>query len=188
MNRPRFGENVLLAVVFSLVVSAAVTVRSGFFPTRWLLNMVITAIGFAYVVYLLYRSREKTGRVAVVTVWLGVALLIWLFSPSMLISLFLHTGVIWLIRALYYHNSVLIALLDLGLVVAGIGVSLWTLLHTHSLLLSVWVFFLIQALFTLLPESIAARKSVRSKRQPDDSFETAYQAAQSALRNLSTQP
>jgi hypothetical protein len=92
-----------------------------------------------------------------------------------------------LIRCLYYHSSILIALLDLGLVVLGMLVSLWTLLHTHSLLLAAWVFFLMQALFSALPEQIRAVNTKLTNNQADG-FERAYASAEAAVRQLSSQP
>lgn len=187
MKKPRFHEGVLVAVVISLVAGTLFTMMSAFFPTRWLLSVMVSGVSLAYIVYLLIRSKEKTGRVALLSIWIAFAFILWLVSPSVLILMFIHVGVIWLVRALYYHNSVLIALMDLGLVAIGIMASVWTLLHTHSLLLAVWVFFLLQALFVMLPDSVrpVSRKQAAHSRQ--DGFEQAYSAAQSAVRQLSSQ-
>lgn len=186
MNRPGFAEGVIVAVILSLSVAAVFTVMSAFFPTRWLLQAVIAAASFSYILYLLYRSKERTGKVATVTLWLVFALSVWLFAPSTLVLLFTHVGMIWLIRTLYYHSSILIALLDLGLMVLAMLVSLWVLVHTHSLLLTVWVFALIQALFTLLPEQIRL-PSRGTRKNPDDVFDRAYTSAEAAVRQLSSQ-
>lgn len=187
MNKPGFGEGVVVAMMFSLFVAAVFTVMSAFFPTRWLLQAVIAGASFSYIVYLLYRSKEKTGRVATITLWSLFALAIWVLAPSTLILLFAHIAMIWLIRSLYFHNSILLAVLDLGLIVMGMLVSLWALMHTHSLLLAVWVFFLLQALFSLLPEQIASPGN-KVRKIPDDGFDRAYASAESAVRQLSSQP
>ena len=187
MNKPSFLEGALLALGLSLLMAAMFTVMSAFFPTRWLLQAVIAGASLGYILYLLYRSKERTGRVAVVTLWLLYAVGVWLLAPSTLILLFSHVGAIWLIRCLYYHSSILIALLDLGLVVLGMLVSLWTLLHTHSLLLAAWVFFLMQALFSALPEQIRAVNTKLTNNQ-DDGFERAYASAEAAVRQLYSQP
>jgi len=187
MNKPGFLEGVVLALVLSLLIAALFTILSAFFPTRWLLQTIIAGASLGYILYLLYRSKERAGKMAVVTLWLGFAVAVWLFAPSTLILLFAHVGVIWLIRCLYYHNSILIALLDLGLIVFGVLTSLWTLLHTHSLILAAWVFFLIQALFSVLPQQVLSAKTKAPKNQ-DDGFERAYAAAEAAVRQLSSQP
>ena len=187
MRKPKFLEGVMVAVGLSLLIAAAFTIMSAFFPTRWLLQAVIGGASLSYILYLFYRSKERTGKVAIVTLWLGFALAIWLLTPSTLILLFAHVAVIWLIRCLYYHSSILIALLDLGLMVLGILLSLWTLLHTHSLLLAAWVFFLMQALFSVLPEQVFSAKT-RVTQNQDDGFERAYASAEAAVRQLSSQP
>ena len=187
MNKPKFLEGVLLALGLSLAIAALFTLMSAFFPSRWLLQAVIAAASFSYILYLLYRSKERTGRVAVVTLWMLYAMGVWLLAPSTLALLFAHMGAIWLVRCLYYHSSILIAVLDLGLIVLGIAASLWTLLHTHSLLLGVWVFFLMQALFSVLPEQVSPGQSNPGETS-DDGFERAYASAEAAVRQLSSQP
>lgn len=186
MNRPGFIEGVIVAIIFSLIVAAVFTVMSAFFPTRWLLQAVITGSSFMYVLYLLYRSKEKRGRVAVTILWLVYALSVWVFAPSTLIILFAHVGAIWLVRTLFYHNSLLVASFDFGLITISVFVSIWTLMHTHSLLLTTWVFFLLQAVFSILPEQIQLQsKTVVSEK--DDEFERAYAVAEAAVRQLSNQ-
>ena len=186
MNRPGFIEGVIVAIIFSLIVATVFTVMSAFFPTRWLLQAMITGSSFMYVLYLLYRSEEKRGRVAVASLWLVYALSVWVFAPSTLIILFAHVGAIWLVRTLFYHNSLLIASFDFGLITLSVFVSIWTLMHTHSLLLTTWVFFLLQAVFSILPEQIQAR-AAQASCVKDDEFERAYAVAEAAVRQLSKQ-
>lgn len=193
MKRPHLSEGILVAVLASLVISVIFTVLSAFFPTRWLLQLLIAGASFAYVCYLLARSQEKIGRLTAVVVWAIIAILTWLFSPSMIISLFIHLGMIWLVRALYYYTSLVIALLDLGLVLFGMAAAIWTMMYTNSLLLGVWCFFLIQSLFVLLPADLKSgflKKSGESTLptvRPADAFEQAYTSARSALRQITAQ-
>ena len=93
-------------------------------------------------------------------------------------------------RALGYpawHLGTVVWFRSLGLIVLGMLASLWALLHTHSLFLAAWVFFLMQALFSVLPLQISSAKT-RSAQKPDDDFERAYCAAEAAVRQLSSQP
>jgi len=57
---------------------------------------------------------------------------------------------------------------------------------THSLFLSLWCFFLIQALFVLIPSSLmpVRNKATSSTRETD--FERAHRAAQIAVRRLTS--
>jgi len=194
MKRPEFSEGVIVAILVSLTATVAFTVLSSFFPTRWLLQAMIAGVSLSYVFYLLIRSQEKTGRITVIAVWGVVTVLTWLFSPSTMITLFVHVGLIWLVRALYYYTSLIVALVDLGLTLFGIAAAIWTLMYTHSLFLSVWCFFLIQALFVVLPTDLSPglfksrnKDPLRKEISPqDDVFEQAYLSAKSALRQITT--
>ncbi len=198
MNRPGFAEGIVVAIIISLAVSAIFTVMSTFFPTRWLLQILIAGVSFSYVFYLLVRSREKVGKLTVVAVWGSVAILSWMFSPSILVTLFVHIGLIWLVRALYFYTSLILAFIDLGLILFAMAVGIWTLLYTNSLFLSVWCFFLLQSLFVLLPADLSgnSRKQKLSRSTVEtnsneskkkDPFEQAHQTAQAALRQLAAQ-
>ena len=190
MKRPAFSEGIVVAILVSLAVTVVFTVLSSFFPTRWLLQALIAGVSLSYVCYLLVRSQEKTGRLTVIAVWGVITVVTWLFSPSTIITLFVHVGLIWLVRALYYYTSLVVALVDLGLTLFGMAAAIWTLLYTHSLFLSVWCFFLIQALFVVLPTDLksdllkANKQNTKPSPAQNDGFEQAYLSAKSALHQL----
>jgi len=189
MKRPGFSEGILVAIVISIAVTMIFTVMSSFFPTRWLLQILIAGASFSYVFYLLVRSSEKIGKLTVVAVWGSISILVWVFSPSIMVTLFVHIGLIWLVRALYFYTSIVVALVDLGLTLFAMSVAIWTLSYTNSLFLSVWCFFLLQSVFVLLPSDLVKRnpnKGSMRVNQPDksDSFEQAHQCAQAALRQM----
>ena len=191
MKRPAFSEGIIVAILVSLTVTVVFTVLSSFFPTRWLLQALIAGVSFSYVCYLLIRSQEKTGRLTVIAVWGVITVVTWLFSPTMIITLFVHVSMIWLVRALYYYTSLLVALFDLGLTLFAMAAAIWTLMYTNSLFLSVWCFFLIQAVFVVFPSDlkpVSANKSNQTSKQnssQDDVFEQAYLSAKSALKQIS---
>ncbi len=198
MSRPAFSEGILVAIIISLAVTVIFTVMSAFFPTRWLLQFMIAGVSFSYVVYLLVRSTEKVGRLTVVASWASVAILTWLFSPSIIVTLFVHIGLIWLVRALYFYTSLLVAFLDLGLTLFAMAAAIWTLSYTNSLFLGVWCFFLLQSLFVLLPADLSTNNSSKksmflggrkntTEGLKKDPFEQAHQSAQAALRQLAAQ-
>ena len=190
MKRPTFSEGVIVAILVSLVVTILFTVLSGFFPTRWLLQALIAGVSFSYICYLLMRSQEKTGRLTTVAVWAVITAVTWLLAPTIILSLFVHIGMIWLVRALYYYTSLIIALFDLGLTLFAMATAIWTLMYTNSLFLSMWCFFLLQSLFTVLPTDLKSgflnknRKSSKPQAANDDVFEQAYLSAKSALRQI----
>jgi hypothetical protein len=63
-------------------------------------------------------------------------------------------------------------------VVAAIGAAV----QTGSLLLSLWSYFLVQALFTTIPTRASAGPASTNE---DDAFERAHRVAEAAVRRLS---
>ena len=187
MRRPSFFEGVVVALIVSVVAAAVFTVPAMLFGGGGVHRLVIAGIGFAYVLYLLARSRERVGRVTVVALWLGLAAATWLLAPQLLIYVAVHIGMVWLIRSLYFHASVLSALADLGLNGLALTAALWAGVQTHSLWLGIWCFFLVQALFVAIPPQWRRpQPGPLPTRDATDCFETAHQAAESALRRFSS--
>jgi hypothetical protein len=147
------------------------------------LRFVVAGLGLAYVVYLLRRNEERVGRVVATALWLVAALALWIFEPPALLYLAAHLGLVWLVRSLYFHSSLLTALADLGLVALGFAAAVWAASETHSVALSVWTFFLVQALFIAIPARIAATAAAASDI-PEDRFQRAHLAAEAALRRM----
>jgi hypothetical protein len=98
-----------------------------------------------------------------------------------------HLGLIWLIRSLYFYSSLISALADFGLVLFGVASAIWAVLQTGSLSLSVWCFFLVQALFVAIPNAWkrSSKPGIVSK-STQDPFQSAHRTAEAALTKLST--
>lgn len=187
MKRPTFLEGVGIALAASLAGSILFSALSPVMPDLALLKLLIAGLGLAYSLYLFRRSRERLGRLVTITIWLICATLIWLLNPPLTLYLALHIGLIWLIRSLYFYSSPMAALADLGLSGLGLAAAIWAALNTGSLLLSIWCFFLLQALFSTIPANL--KKTIpddRSPGQPTDRFQQAEQAAEAALRRLTS--
>jgi hypothetical protein len=99
---------------------------------------------------------------------------------------------VWIIRVLYFSNGVLPALLDLGLSALALAAGVWAAGQTGSVLLAVWSFFLVQALFGSIPRSLTTqaltgRATERGTRPGADEepFERAHRNAEAAVRRLS---
>jgi hypothetical protein len=187
MKRPGFMEGVVLALAVSVIAAVLFTVLGPVFGSAAVLRLLIAASGLAYVIYLLRRSPERVGRVTTLAVWVLVALTLWWLEPSLLLYVAAHAGLIWLVRSLYFHTSVLSALADLGLNGLGIVAAVWATLQAGSLFLSLWCFFLVQALFVGIPRHIGRKHPDRSP-DPDheDRFQHAYRIAEGALRKLTS--
>jgi len=187
MKRPSFFEGVVVGIIASIAGSALFATLTWLLSPANVLELIITAISFAYIVYLLARNHEKTGRIVVLTAWSVIATLAWVLSLPLTLFVFVHVAQLWLIRSLYFYSSILSALIDLGLTGLSLAVAIWAGMHTSSLFLSIWCFFLIQALFVLIPARMTKQSSTQHfTPERRDSFECAHRSAEAALRKLST--
>lgn len=187
MKRPTFPEGAGIALAASLGGAILFSALSPVLANPGLIKLLIAGLGLAYVIYLLRRSRQRLGRVTMLSGWLIGAILVWLLNPPLVLYLLVHIGMIWLIRSLYFHNSLVSALADLGLCGLGLAAAVWALLQTGSLLLGIWSFFLLQALFSAIPADLRKRPTAgRPEHTRECRFQQAEQAAESALQRLSS--
>jgi hypothetical protein len=146
------------------------------------LRLVVAGVAAAYVLYLLSRSEDRAGRIAVFACWLGAAGASALV-PGVVLFVMVHVLLIWLVRALYFHAGVLAALADLGLSLLALSAAVWAG-ETGSLFVCLWTFFLVSALFVVVPTTWAAPDP--SLPVDDDGFHDAQRTAESALRRIAT--
>jgi hypothetical protein len=185
MKRPSFLEGAGVALVLAAVAGMTLTALSPPWSMQAVLYPLIAAISFAYLIYLLYRSRERIGRIAVTVFWLLGAVLLWLVQPPLPLYVAAHLGMIWLVRALYFHAGVLSALADLGLSGFSLIAGAWAAVQTGSLFMTLWTLLLVQALFVAIPASF--RKGVGADETgEDDAFQRAHANAEAALRRLTS--
>lgn len=185
MKQATFFEGVGFALLASLAGAAGFGLLAGMF-VGGNTYLVITLLALAYVLYLLKRSRERIGRVTVVLAWCLVTITSWALAPGLLVYALIQVGMIWLIRSLYYYGSVVSSLTDLGLTALGLAVAVWAWHNTHSLFVSFWSFFLVQALFVFIPKTLARRHDKRLAVVDIDAFERAHDVAESAVRRLTS--
>ena len=145
-------------------------------------RFTVALLGFAYLIFLFSRTETRVGRMTVFVVWAAVATAGWIWVDSFTLYLLLHVSLLWLIRGLYFHGGVLAALIDGGLVAFGTVCALGTVLKTGSTMLGIWVFFLIQALFSVIPKLGA--ESSASERSTQEKFGDAQSRAEAALTQL----
>ncbi len=182
MKRPTFLQGVVVAGAFALGAGALVVALAPFFATAVVARLLIPVLAFAYIVYLLTQSRERTGRVTVVAVWLALAISAWWFVASFPAYVLIHAAAIWLVRSLYFHAGALTSLLDLALTVFASAFTVGVLLRTGSAFLATWCFFLTQALFAAIPTTLDRRPA---GRPTPSAFDRASHQADAALRQLS---
>lgn len=182
MKQPTFFEGVGVALAASVVGSAAHTALS--VATGSGLRAVVAGLALGYLVYLLGRTRERVGRLTAVLAWCAAATGLWLAAPPLALYLLLHVGMLWLIRSLFFHASLLAAVADLGLSGLALAAGVWAGVHSGSLLLAIWSFFLVQALFVAIPPSLPPRRPGAAASECEDGFERAHRAAEAAARRL----
>jgi len=184
MKSPTFLEGVSVAFIASLIGSGLFVALTTMYAGGTVVRLLIASLSLAYVLYLLKRSRERTGRSSVIVAWLAFMALVWLFAPSLEIYLLAHIGMVWLIRSLYFYSSLLSAFADLGLHGLSLVAATWAYLQSNSLFLSIWCFFLVQALFVAIPNQFGKAAVPTSSPAQDDRFEQAHQAAEAVLRRF----
>jgi hypothetical protein len=184
MKRATFLEGVAVAIAASLAAGACYAALTLAFSNAAALRFVVAGLALAYVIYLLGRNEERVGRITVVALWCVCASALWLLAPPFVTYLCAHLSVVWLVRSLYFHSSLLAALADLGLVALGLAAALWSVTRSHSVALSVWCFFLVQALYVAMPARLEAKNATRAATLPEDRFQHAHAAAEAALRRF----
>lgn len=189
MSRPGFFEGVLLAAVLSVAGAALFAVAESLLGSVGALRLLLGLLSLAYTLYLLARAPSRTGGVSVMAIWFALNFGLWLFEAPTLVHVITQLGMLWLVRCLYYHSSALAALADLGLHVLALAGGWWAAEQTGSVALSLWCFFLVQALFPSLckcawlkPRAIGSPNATREV----DRFERAHRAAENALRGLAS--
>lgn len=187
-----FGRALGVGFVLSLCGAAALAALAPLIGDGTALRTVIALLGLAYVLELLARSGERTGRIATVAAWAlgaGIAASVGLpFAAYVLV----HVGLVWFVRSLYYYSSLVPALADFGLALLGTAFAAWAAQRTGGAWLALWCFFLAQAFHVLIPAALD-RASTNSPAnaedgftRAEDGFTRAQRAAEAAVRRLST--
>jgi hypothetical protein len=186
MKRPGFIHGVVAAAVLGFGASASIAVFAPFLGTGLVSRLVIPGLALAYLLYLFSRNSERTGRVTTLVLWSAMTLASWWLAPPLPIYLLMHAGAVWLVRSLYFYSGILPSLLDMGLTGLSVVTSIWALSRTGSVFMGTWCFFLVQALFTAIPQSMRNRPGPVSPATSNE-FERARRQADAALKQLITQ-
>ena len=188
MKRHSFPNGVCFAAVLALLASIATTVLTPILSAVVLYKLLVPTLSLAYIVYFLSRNPEKVGRVTALALWMAAATGAWIMETPLSLYIALHVGAVWLIRSIYAYSSIFSALMDLGLNVTAVASMYWAAMHSGSIFLAIWCFFLVQALFVTIPPSVARQASREAGEDQDiEQFERARRRADAALRQLFTQ-
>jgi hypothetical protein len=185
MKTPGILDGVTFAVIVSLGAALASLLLGGLLVYGVLFELLMYAATLVYLLYLLKRSRARIGRVVVIAGWAVTSMGCWFFDVALLQQVLIQACVIWLVRSLYFHGSLLTALLDFGLVSAGLAAAVWALVNTGSLVAALWSFFLVQSLFCWLPRLARKHDAEDFSNEQQSSFQSAHRVALDAVRKLS---
>ena len=195
MRNPTVFEGAIVAFAGSLSAGALWALLEPLVPGAVLLRVLIAAVGLAYLIYTLVRSRIRVGRVAAGALWVLASGALAVFDPPLLWHLLAQLALIWVVRTWCYYTSTLLVLADFGLGVLSLGAGVWASAQSGSLFLATWSLLLVQALFVILRTGVGTGVGARVGRgipspralaPPEDSFDRAHRSAEAALRKLST--
>ena len=189
MKRPGFFKGVVVAAVFALAGSIAFAGLSILVGGAVALKIVTITLGGAYIVYLLHSASERIGRLAIFATWGVVTTATWLLTSDLSMTLITQCVLISTVRTLYHHASVLAGLLDFALSAFALSAAVWASDQSGSVFMTVWCFFLVQALFVGIPASFAQQelKTSAAKSAREDKFARAFRTAENAIRRIATQ-
>jgi hypothetical protein len=187
MKAPGLFEGIVVAIAASLgggILTAMLPIVTSEYNG---IRILLSVLAVSYLLYLVKRSNERTGRVVVIAVWLSVTLASLLLGASLTWFALIQLASVWIIRSLYFHTSILPALMDLVLTGFGLVAAAWAILHTGSVMTAIWCFFLSQSLFVLIP-AFGDRRHTQDCFIPveQDRFQSAHRVALDAVRKLST--
>lgn len=186
-SSPGFMGGVGVALVMSVFAALSHSVFGWLLPISLMGYLLVIALGLAYLLYLLSRSRHKTGRLTTVALYIVIAMSMTVTGMSMTWLLIVVLAMVWLVRSLYFYNSLLSALLDMGLTLISVSIAVAAWLHTDSLFLFVWCLMLVQACFIWIPADWRPKKTVLESIRSSDRFDRALRAAKSASQKLASQ-
>jgi len=194
MKRPSIIGGVIAAFCLAFIAVVLLQVDALFFPYAYYysLKTSIASITLAYLIYLLWAKKSSHGRILLlfsVCLILGMGYLVLSLTPFILLSMF----IIWLSRSLLWHRSFIAAGADGVLCGLGSIFSTFSWLHTGSLFIAIWCFFLLQALFVLIPQRFGlecfgldtSNESESSKQmQYSEEFTRAHKSAENAIGQM----
>lgn len=188
MKRPTFFHGVVVAAVLAFAASIIIGALTPFVGVGSIVRLVIPAVSLAYVMYLLRSSTERVGRITTLSLWSALAVATWWIGPPLPFYVLVHVGAVWLVRSLYFYSGIFPALMDLGLSAMSVTAFIWAASRTGSIFLAAWSFFLVQALFVVIPTTFARKKaSSMAPATDNESFDRARRQADQALQQLFTQ-
>ncbi|NIB41624.1 hypothetical protein HBA55_18615 [Pseudomaricurvus alkylphenolicus] len=187
MGKLSFGAGVGFALFISVFGGVLQSVIEPLLGSDISWRLVITFSAAAYLLLLGHQSNGQSVSLLFVTLLAGALLLPWVIGFDLWGHASFYLGPLWLARCLWFYPRLVSALTDSILQAASFVAALWALQYTGSVGLSLWTFFLCQALFVFIQQF--QHRSDKDSPDLESGFHRAHRSAQSALRALlSSQP
>ncbi len=188
MIKTNLFQGILIACGLSLASLPVQMALSGLGLSN---HVVLAVLAFGYIVYLLANSTSPLGRATLGIGCFAILCGASVWGVSLPLTVMLAVGLIWTVRSLLTHRRLTASMLDGVLCLFSLACALTAAVLTRSLWLTVWSFFLPQALFVYLPYPRGAAPST-AQDAPDpqgrrEHFARAHRAAEAALRVM-TEP
>lgn len=180
MTATAFGRQLLLALAISAVGAVMHSALASIFGSAIAIRLTLLTVALIYLLSLLRSAPRRSGRSLSALVWLGLAGLLLLFNPSLMVWALAQISFFWLLRSLQRYRSLMAAGADALLSGLAVAAAMITALHTGSLFLCLWSFFLIQALLVFIHPL-----PIRPEGSGEQDFESSFRTAEAALRRLS---
>jgi hypothetical protein len=188
MSRDGFWRQAGIALLLSATGAVLHLASSPLLGPAIALRAVIVGLAAAYLGWLLHDSRARTGVLVSLVAWLFVSAGLCVLDPAIAAWLLVQSLMIWLLRSLHRHDTLMAAVADAVLGALAVAAALATAGTTHNLFLTLWSYFLVQAMFVFLPSSRMPLAAAASAIAPDDAFSQSCRTAEDALRRLSIRP
>jgi hypothetical protein len=187
MNAAGFWREAGIGFLLSLAGALAHVVLAPLFGAAESLRLIVLGASAAYGCLLLPALAVRVGRIVLALLWIGLAVVLAVFDPGLVFWIGSQLGFFWLVRSLYRHDGLIAAGLDAGLCLLAFAAALACASHTHSLFLSLWSLFLVQALCFAVPAARASHRNPGAvgRATSETRFDQAHRSAEAALRRLS---
>lgn len=177
MNPVGFAAAALSGFVISLVGSGLLALGFSTF--------LIPLLAALYLLWLLISHRQHREISLVFVGWAILAAAIYGLGLGLMTSIFSCVLLAWIVRSVMRYRRLHCIAADAVLSVAAIGIALSVAGYSHSVFLSIWSYFLVQALVFLMPEQKSGKRSNHDNSSMER-FEKARASAQAALQQINS--
>lgn len=182
MKSPGLFSGILLSVGACAMALPILTIMMPLLGWYFGFKILMVALLALYTIYLVSNSKGKAG----IVLFLFLSGLLTVGAVLLPISLLVIAGlcvmVIWMARSILFQKNLMGSVCDLILCFVGLSLAWISYTATRSHIMAIWTFFLVQALFVLIPSLSPFGPSEAVVES--DSFSKAHQVAEEAFARI----